>query len=82
MMRRVLVALATALILAPDGVAADGRAPGAPGGRTAWAPADKVGFGTAHSRGYYDRAIHLAFTVIALDAAPARAELQAIDAAE
>ncbi|MCU1497662.1 MAG: putative sporulation protein, partial [Acidimicrobiales bacterium] len=36
-------------------------------------------FGTAHSRAYYDRAIHLAFTVIALDAQPSRAELQAID---
>ncbi len=37
-------------------------------------------FGTAHSRTYYDRAVHLAFTVAALDAAPSRAELQAIDA--
>lgn len=37
-------------------------------------------FGTAHSRSYYDRALHLAFTVAALDAAPSRAELQAIDA--
>jgi len=36
-------------------------------------------FATGHSRAYYDRAIHLAFTVIALDAQPARAELQAID---
>ena len=36
-------------------------------------------FGTGHSRAYYDRAIHLAFTVIALDAEPARVELQAID---
>lgn len=36
-------------------------------------------FGTAHSRAYYDRAIHMAFTVIALDAEPAQAELQAID---
>ena len=45
-----LVALATALILAPAGVAADGRAPGGPGARTAWAPADKAGFGTAHSQ--------------------------------
>lgn len=37
-------------------------------------------FGTAHSRTYYDRALHLAFTVAALDAAPSRGELQAIDA--
>lgn len=37
-------------------------------------------FGTAHSRDYYDRALHLAFTVAALEAAPSRAELQAIDA--
>ena len=36
-------------------------------------------FGTFHSRTYYDRAIHLAFTVAALEAAPSRAELQAID---
>ncbi|CAN5621512.1 hypothetical protein BH10ACT1_BH10ACT1_20160 [soil metagenome] len=36
-------------------------------------------FSTTHSRAYYDRAIHLAFTVIALDAEPARSELQAID---
>ncbi|CAN5777160.1 hypothetical protein BH23ACT2_BH23ACT2_30790 [soil metagenome] len=36
-------------------------------------------FGTSHSRTYYDRALHLAFTVAALDAAPSRAELQAID---
>ncbi|MBX3286395.1 MAG: AAA family ATPase [Actinobacteria bacterium] len=37
-------------------------------------------FGTFHSRTYYDRALHLAFTVAALEAAPSRAELQAIDA--
>jgi energy-coupling factor transporter ATP-binding protein EcfA2 len=36
-------------------------------------------FGTFHSRTYYDRALHLAFTVAALEAAPSRAELQAID---
>ncbi|MBX3314781.1 MAG: AAA family ATPase [Actinobacteria bacterium] len=36
-------------------------------------------FGTAHSRTYYDRALHLAFTVAALEAAPSRAELAAID---
>ncbi len=36
-------------------------------------------FGTSYSRSYYDRALHLAFTVAALDAAPSRAELQAID---
>jgi hypothetical protein len=36
-------------------------------------------FGTAHARTYYDRALHLAFTVAALEAAPSRAELQAID---
>jgi hypothetical protein len=37
-------------------------------------------FGTAHARDYYDRALHLAFTVAALEASPSRAELQAIDA--
>jgi SpoVK/Ycf46/Vps4 family AAA+-type ATPase len=36
-------------------------------------------FGTAHARTYYDRALHLAFTVAALEAAPSRAELVAID---
>ncbi|MCU1357315.1 MAG: putative sporulation protein [Acidimicrobiales bacterium] len=36
-------------------------------------------FGTTHSRIYYDRAMHVAFTVAALDDAPSRAELQAID---
>jgi hypothetical protein len=36
-------------------------------------------FGTSHSRTYYDRALHLAFTVAALEAAPTRAELGAID---
>ncbi len=36
-------------------------------------------FSTSHSRTYYDRALHLAFTVAALDAAPSRAELAAID---
>lgn len=36
-------------------------------------------FATSYSRSYYDRALHLAFTVAALDAAPSRAELQAID---
>jgi len=36
-------------------------------------------FGTSHSRNYYDRALNLAFTVAALEAAPSRAELQAID---
>lgn len=36
-------------------------------------------FGTTSSRTYYDRALHLAFTVAALEAAPSRAELQAID---
>ena len=36
-------------------------------------------FGTANSRTYYDRALHLAFTVAALDASPSRAELGAID---
>ncbi len=58
-------------------------------GRAAWlgqpspmfeilATADRK-FATSHSRSYYDRALHLAFTVAALDAAPSRAELQAID---
>lgn len=37
-------------------------------------------FGTTHSRTYYDRALHLAFTVAALEAAPSRNELEAIDA--
>lgn len=37
-------------------------------------------FGTAHARDYYDRSLHLAFTVAALEASPSRAELQAIDA--
>lgn len=36
-------------------------------------------FGTRHSRTYYDRSLNLAFTVAALEAAPSRAELQAID---
>lgn len=36
-------------------------------------------FGTDHSRTYYDRSLNLAFTVAALEAAPSRAELQAID---
>lgn len=36
-------------------------------------------FGTDHSRTYYDRALHLAFTVAALDAAPSRSELAAVD---
>ena len=36
-------------------------------------------FGTRHSRAYYDRSLNLAFTVAALEAAPSRAELQAID---
>ena len=36
-------------------------------------------FGCTHARTYYDRALHLAFTVAALDASPSRAELQAID---
>ncbi len=36
-------------------------------------------FGTRHSRAYYDRALHVAFTVAALDATPSRAELGAID---
>lgn len=36
-------------------------------------------YGTSYSRAYYDRALHLAFTVAALDAAPTRGELQAID---
>lgn len=36
-------------------------------------------FGTTHSRTYYDRALHVAFTVAALDDAPSRIELQAID---
>jgi SpoVK/Ycf46/Vps4 family AAA+-type ATPase len=36
-------------------------------------------FGTSHSRTYYDRSLNLAFTVAALEAAPSRAELQAID---
>jgi SpoVK/Ycf46/Vps4 family AAA+-type ATPase len=36
-------------------------------------------FGTVHSRAYYDRAVHLAFTTAALDQRPSRAELQAID---
>jgi Cdc6-like AAA superfamily ATPase len=36
-------------------------------------------FGTHHSRTYYDRSLNLAFTVAALEAAPSRAELQAID---
>ena len=34
-----------------------------------WSTADRR-FGTAHSRTYYDRALHLAFTVAALEAAP------------
>lgn len=37
-------------------------------------------FGTAYARAYYDRALHLAFTVAALEAAPSRSELAAIDA--
>ena len=37
-------------------------------------------FGTSHSRTYYDRALHLAFTVAALEAAPSRSELHAIEA--
>jgi hypothetical protein len=37
-------------------------------------------FGTSHARVYYDRALHLSFTVAALDATPSRGELQAIDA--
>lgn len=36
-------------------------------------------FGTSHSRTYYDRALHLSFTVAALEAAPSRSELRAID---
>jgi hypothetical protein len=36
-------------------------------------------FGTTHSRTYYDQAMGVAFTVAALDDAPTRAELQAID---
>ena len=36
-------------------------------------------FGTSHSRTYYDRALHLSFTVAALEAAPSRTELRAID---
>ncbi len=36
-------------------------------------------FGTTHSRTYYDRSLHLAFTVAALEAAPSRTELAAID---
>jgi hypothetical protein len=36
-------------------------------------------FGTVNSRTYYDRALHVAFTVAALDDAPSTAELQAID---
>ena len=59
-------------------------------GRAAWldqvspmfeilATADRR-FGTGHSRSYYDRALHVAFTVAALEAAPSRAELAAIDA--
>ncbi len=36
-------------------------------------------FATTNSRTYYDRALHLAFTVAALDASPSRSELQAID---
>ncbi|MGI8755779.1 MAG: AAA family ATPase, partial [Acidimicrobiales bacterium] len=36
-------------------------------------------FGTTHSRTYYDRALHVAFIVAALDDAPSRSELQAID---
>lgn len=36
-------------------------------------------FGTTHSRTYYDRALHVAFTVVALDDDPSRVELQAID---
>lgn len=36
-------------------------------------------FGTTHSRTYYDRALHLAFTIAALEAAPTRRELGAID---
>lgn len=35
--------------------------------------------GTAFARTYYDRALHLAYTVAALEAAPSRAELTAID---
>lgn len=37
-------------------------------------------FGTPYARTYYDRALHLAFTVAALEAAPSSAELHAIDA--
>ena len=36
-------------------------------------------FGTVNSRTYYDRALHVAFTVAALDDAPSTVELQAID---
>ena len=39
-------------------------------------------FGTANSRTYYDRALHLAFTVAALEAAPSRDELTAIETAD
>ena len=36
--------------------------------------------GTTHSRTYYDRAMHIAFTVASLDENPSTGELQAIDA--
>jgi glucoamylase len=52
--RRCAVALAAGLLLiplalAPPAGAADGTAPGAPGERATWTPADKQGFGTARS---------------------------------
>ena len=42
--------IAAILAAAPAAMAADGRAPGAPGKRTVWAPANKQGYGTAHER--------------------------------
>ena len=46
----VLAALCAALVLVPS-AAAKPPAPGAPGDRHTWAPADKHGFLTAHQRG-------------------------------
>ena len=46
----VLAALCAALVLVPS-AAAKPPAPGAPGDRHTWAPADKHGFPTAHQRG-------------------------------
>src|SRR3954467_12914827 len=52
MVRVLAVALlcTLALLSAPALSGARERAPGAPGGRAAWAPADKQGFGTSATR--------------------------------